>query len=30
MMVFEGVAGDMLSHLPGETAVNIKYTTIMV
>ncbi len=27
-MVFEGIAGDMVSHLPGETGVNVNHTTI--
>jgi hypothetical protein len=30
MMVFEGVAGDMVSHFPGKTGVNIRHTTIRV
>ncbi len=30
MMVFEGVAGDMVSHLPGGTGLNIRHTTITV
>jgi hypothetical protein len=27
-MIFEGIAGDMVSHLPGETGVNVNHTTI--